>query len=145
MAVTVKSIRLWRGEVANTPGTLTGILEPLSRAGADLHVVMGYRYPGNEGKAAIELYPVTGKKLIALAQAAGLRAAPISALLIEGDDKPGMGYTIAKAISDAGINTAFFVTQVVGKKYSAVFGCDNDQDTRKAAVLIRKAAGGKKK
>jgi hypothetical protein len=145
MAVTVKSIRLWRCEVENRPGTLAGILEPLAKAGANLKVVMGYRYPGNEEKAAIELYPVAGKRITTAARAAGLKAARISALLVEGDDRPGIGSAIAKAISDAGINTAFFVAQVVGRRYSAVLGCDNDKDTRRTAGIIRKAAGGRKK
>ena len=62
MAVTVKRITLWRAEVANTPGILARALEPFAGTGTDLQVVMGYRFPGNESKAAIELYPVTGKK-----------------------------------------------------------------------------------
>ena len=62
MPVTVKKIVLWRKEVDNQAGMLAGTLEPLARAGADLHVVMGYRYPGNEAKAVIELHPLAGRK-----------------------------------------------------------------------------------
>jgi hypothetical protein len=145
MAATVKTIKLWRSEVENKPGVLAGTLEPLANAGADLHVVMAYRYPGNESKAAIELYPVAGKKATAAAQSAGLSAAPISVLLVEGDNKPGLGHAIAKAMSDAGINTAFLVAQTIGKRYSAVVGFETDEDTRRAAALIRKAVAGKKK
>ncbi len=140
MAVTVKTIKLWRSEVENKPGVLAGILEPLAQAGSGLQIVMGYRYPGNESKAAVELYPVSGKKAAAAAQMAGLSAAPISALLVEGDDKPGLGYRFAKAISGAGINAAFLVAQVVGRRYSAVFGFETEEETRKAAAVIRKAA-----
>ena len=46
MAVTVKKAVLWRKEIDNRPGMLANTLEPLSEAGADLQVVMGYRYPG---------------------------------------------------------------------------------------------------
>ena len=145
MAVTVKTIKLRRTEVENKPGVLAGVLEPLAAAGTDLHVVMGYRYPGDASKAAIELYPVTGRKAAAAAQKAGYRTAPISVVLVEGDNKPGLGYTIARAISDAGINAAFLVAQVVGRRYSAVFGCDTDADTRKAAAIIRKVVARKKK
>jgi hypothetical protein len=67
MAVTVKKITLWRAEVANRPGILARALEPFAGAGTDLQVVMGYRFPGNESKAAIELCPVTGKKNAAAA------------------------------------------------------------------------------
>jgi hypothetical protein len=145
MAVTIKTIKLWRTEVENKVGALASTLEPISRAGTDLKIVMGYRYPGNETKAAIELYPIAGKKASAAAQAANLSAAPLPVVLVEGDNRPGLGHAIASAISLAGINTAFLVAQVIGKKYSAVFGFDNDEDTRKAVTLIRKTAARKEK
>lgn len=62
MPITVKNISLWRKEVENQVGTLAHTLEPVTKAGANLHVLMGYRYPGDGTKAAIELYPVVGKK-----------------------------------------------------------------------------------
>ena len=61
MPVTVKNISLWRKEVENKTGVLAQTLEPLAKAGADLHVVMGYRYPGDESKAVVELYPISVK------------------------------------------------------------------------------------
>ena len=73
MAVTVKKAILWRSEVDNSPGMLANILQPLSEAGADLQVVMAYRYPGGENKAAIELYPVSCKKAATAAQNRGSR------------------------------------------------------------------------
>src|SRR6266571_8572910 len=69
MPVTVKQITLWRTEVENRAGVLAQTLKPLAEAGADLHLVMGYRYPGDESKAAIEVYPIAGKKVVAAAQA----------------------------------------------------------------------------
>ena len=88
MPVTVKSIKLWRKEVENQPGILAKTLDPFVDGGADLQVVMGYRYPGSVSKAAIELYPVTGK-LIKVAQAAGLGASSIPTLLVQGDNQAG--------------------------------------------------------
>ena len=43
---------------------LASTLEPLAEAGADLQVVMGYRYPGRTDKAAIKLHPVSGRKFL---------------------------------------------------------------------------------
>jgi hypothetical protein len=139
MPVTVKNITLWRKEVENRPGILAGTLEPLAEAGADLQVVMGYRFPGNESIAAIELYPVTGRASTKAAQAAGLEAFSIPTLLVDGDNKPGLGHAIARAIAEAGVNIAFLVAQVIGRKYSAVIGFDSPEDARKAAPLIKKA------
>jgi hypothetical protein len=144
MPVTVKSITLWRKELENQAGTLAETLEPLAEAGADLQVVMGYRYPGEETKAAVEVYPITGKKAIAKAKEAGLAASSIPTLLVEGDDRPGLGYSVAQAIAGTGINMAFLVAQVTGRKYSCVVGFDNEADAKKAAGLIKTAAGKKK-
>jgi hypothetical protein len=90
MPVTVKSISLWRKEAENKTGLLAQTLEPLAKAGSDLGVVMGYRLSGNEAKAAIEIYPVSGKKVKAAAIETGLAASAIPTLLVEGDNKPGL-------------------------------------------------------
>jgi hypothetical protein len=144
MSVKVKNISLWRKEVENKPGVLAQTLETLTRTGADLHVVMGYRYPGDETKAAIELYPVTGKKSLAAAQQAGLASSSIPTLLVEGKNKPGLGYALAQAIAEAGVDLSFLIAQVIGRKYSAVIGFVNQTDAEKAKALIKKAVSKKK-
>jgi hypothetical protein len=139
MAVSVKGITLWRREVENRPGALARTLEPLARAGADLNVLMAYRYPGDEARAAIELYPISGKKATAAAQAAGLAATSIPALLVQGDNRAGQAHAATRAIADAGINLSFFLAQVIGKKYSAVLGFETATDAQRASSLIKKA------
>lgn len=139
MPLTVKRIVLWRTEVDNQPGTLACTLQPLAQAGADLRLGMGYRQPGAEGKAAIEIYPIAGKKLTAAAHAAGLGPSTIPALLVEGANKPGLGHAVASAVAQAGVNLTFFVAQVVGKTCSAVLGCETEEDAKKAASAIKKA------
>ncbi len=140
MAITVKKATLWRKEVENRPGELANTLEPLVGAGADLKVVMGYRYGPGESKAAIELYPVAGRKALAAAKQAGLSGSAIPTLVVEGDDKPGLGHAIAKALADAKINLSFVIAQVIGRRYSAVFGFESEADAAQAARLIKKAA-----
>ena len=83
MPVTVRKVVLWRKEVENKTGILAQTLEPFAKVGADLHVVMAYRYPGNETMAAVEVYSVTGKKLTAAAAGVGLAASSIPTLLFE--------------------------------------------------------------
>jgi hypothetical protein len=139
MAITVTKITLWRAEVDNKPGALASTLEPPARAGADLKVVMGYRHPTAEGKAAIEVFPILGKKAATVAGAAGLSAAEIPALLVEGGNKTGFGYMIAQTIATAGINMAFFVAQVIGRKFAAVIGFETEDDAKKAIPAIKKA------
>ena len=141
MAVRVKGIVLWRKETENQSGVLAGSLEPFAKGGVNLQVVMGYRYPGNEQKAAIELYAVAVKKLTKAAQAAGFVASSASTLLVEGDNKPGLGHAITQAIADARINLGFLVAQVIGRKYSAVIGFESEDDAKRASALIKKASG----
>ena len=144
MAVSVKGITLWRREVDNRPGALARTLEPLAGAGVDLKVLMAYRYPGEEARAAIELYPVSGKKATAAARAAGLAATSIPALLVQGDNRAGQAYAATRAIADAGISLNFFLAQVIGQKYSAVLGFETEADAQRASGLIRKARASKR-
>jgi hypothetical protein len=145
MAVRVKSISLWRKEAENKTGLLAETLEPLAKAGADLSVVMGYRLPGNEAKAAIEIYPVSGRKMTAAATGVGLTDAAIPTILVEGDNKPGLAHKIAQTVADAGVDLSFFVAQGIGRRYSAVIGFANAADAKRAASLVKKAAGTKRK
>lgn len=138
MQATVRNVTIWRKEVDNRPGELAAVLTPLAKAGATLRVLMGYRVPGQEGKAAIEVYPVSGAKASRAAAAAGLTKSSIPALYVEGADKPGLGSALAEALAAAGININFLVMQAVGRKYSAVWGFESQAEARRAAALIRR-------
>jgi hypothetical protein len=142
MGLTLRRITLWREEVDNTPGILAKVLGPLADAGVNLQVVMGF--PGNETKAAIEVYPVSGKKTDT-ATSVGLSASTIPTLLVEGDNRQGLGKAIAEAIAEAGINLGFLVTQVIGRRYSSVIGFENEEDAKRATSLIRKVTAGTRK
>jgi len=144
MPLKVKRITLWRKELANQVGTLAETLDPLARAGADLQVVMGYCYPGDRTRAAVELFPVSTKKATAAAQGAGLAAAGVPALHVEGDNRAGVGHAITRALADAGVNLDFLVAQVIGRKFSLVLGFESDADAQKAVALIKKATAKKK-
>ena len=144
MPVTVKKVALWRRELANRPGALAGVLEPLARAGTDLQVAMGYRFPGNESRAAVEVAPVTSRKATAAAQGAGFQPSGIPTLLVAGDNRPGLGFALSQGMADAGINMAFLVAQVIGRRYSAVFGFESDADADRAAAIIKKASSARK-
>jgi hypothetical protein len=139
MAVSIRKITLWRTEVAHRPGALADLLEPLAAAGADLQTVMGYRIPGHEGRAVIEVAPVTNRKAALAAQSAGLAPDGAPTLLVLGDNRPGLANRIARALAASGVNIAFLVAQVVGRRYSAVFGFENEADLDKAADRIRAA------
>lgn len=141
MAVTVKEITLWRREIDNRPGMLAQTLGPLAKGAVDVEVLMAYRFPGDESRGAVELFPISGRKAVAAAQAVGLTAAAdVPAVLVTGPNRPGLGYETTTAIAEAGINLAFVVAQVIGSKFSAVVGFDSDADRRRAVALLKKTA-----
>jgi hypothetical protein len=143
MAITVRKITVWRTEVDNRAGALAQLLEALTAARGGLDVVMGYRVPGQHERAVIEVWPVSGKKLSQAAESVGLRPSETPTLLVLGDDRPGLGHAMARALADAGINLVFLVAQVVGRRYSAVFGFESAADAERAVGLLKKAKPGR--
>jgi hypothetical protein len=144
MALTVKRIKLWRREVENEPGVLARTLEPLAEAGASLRLVMGYRFPEAHERAAIELFPVAGRRAATAAEAAGLAPFDLPVLLIEGEDRPGLGARLGRGLAEAGLNIVFLVAQVVGRRFVAVLGLENESAATTAAKMVRgidRAAG----
>jgi hypothetical protein len=135
MALTLKEITLWRRHMDNTPGALAQVLEPFS--GSDLNVVMAYRIPGKETQAVVELYPITGKRATSKAQASGLVPADIPALWVQGPNRAGIGFQTTSAFAEAGINLAFLVTQVIGTRFSSIYGFDSDADRRQAIQILK--------
>lgn len=140
MAVTVKKITLWRREIEDRPGSLARVLAPVAEAGASLQVVMAYRYPEPAGRAAVELAPVTGRKPTAAAQGAGLGPSAIGALLVQGDDRPGLGSSLSDALGQAGISLHFLMALVSGRRYTAVFGFGSESEADRALPIIKKSA-----
>ena len=99
----------------------------------DLDLVIGYQ------GAVIDIAPVVGKKATTAAERAGFKPLPTSTILVEGENRPGICFTAARALGDAGVSMDSVVAQVVGKKYQALFGFKSDADAKKAAILIKKA------
>ena len=139
MAVKVRRITLWRAAVDDRPGVLAGALEPLAHAGTDLQMVMCYGNPGQEGQATIEVYPILTRRAVAAAQIGGFSASPVPVVLVEADNKPGLGYSIANAVAWAGLNIRFLLAQVTGKRYSAIVGFETEADAQKGELQIKKA------
>jgi len=117
---------------------LSSVLAPLAEVGADLQVVMGYHYHSMPDSAVIEVCPVSGKKAITAAGKVGLKASAIPTLLVQGDNKPGLGHAIAQAIAEAGINITFLVAQVIGTQFSAVMGLPDEAASKQVTALIKK-------
>ena len=140
MAVKIRRVQLWRTEIRNKPGVLADTLEPLAQSGTDLQVIIKYSLPGGSARATVEILPVKGKRAALAVQAAGFSLSPTPVLIVEGDNRPGLAYTVANTIAWAGISVRFLSAQVVGRRYSALLGFETADEAKKAASLIRKVA-----
>jgi hypothetical protein len=125
--MTVKNVQLWILHGADRKGLLADALEPLA--------VMGYRYPAELDRAAVEVFPID-PPLEAAARKAGFQPSETPCLLVEGDDRKGLGAEISRALANAGINMGFLVAETMGKKFSAAIGLATGQDATAAAKAI---------
>ncbi|MFA4015539.1 MAG: hypothetical protein RUDDFDWM_000626 [Candidatus Fervidibacterota bacterium] len=139
MAIRVMQIKPWKLETEDRPGALADALAPLAEAGVNLEYVEAYAHEAEPGKASIFVYPITGRKAINAASKAGFKQVSESPfVLVEGDDKPGMGQKLSRALADAGINIHGVSALVIGKKFRVVFSFESPQDAKKACRVLRR-------
>jgi len=143
--MTVKAVQLWILIGADRKGMLADALEPLVEAGANLQIVMGYRYPGELDRAAVEVFPIEGPAQQAAARKAGFDKSDTPCLKVDGEDRKGLGAQMARALADAGISMAFHVTEVVGRKFTSAIGFLTEEDAAKATKIIQGLRGPAKK
>ncbi len=139
MAISIQKLTLWTTDIGNRPGSLGALLGPLADAGCDLEVLMAYVKPGDPAKGVVELAPISGARATRAAKSAGLAPAAIPCLLVDGDNRQGLGHAIASALGAAGINLHFVVTLVSGKRYRAVFGFGAETQPAAVTRVIRSA------
>jgi len=140
MSITVRRADLWRAETANTPGSLAATLKPLAEKGTDLEIVMGFAKPDRSG-AVVEVSPVSTAADKKAARAAGLAQSTYPCVVIAGDNRSGLGYDVARALAEAGININFFVAQSLGESYTGLFSFEASAEADLAVKIIRKAVG----
>jgi predicted amino acid-binding ACT domain protein len=144
MSLKVTKMEVWSGEIRDRPGGLAGVLRELAGAGANLEMLVARRQPDRPGSGIVFLAPVKGRKATSAAAVAGLGpTAGVSALRIEGADRPGLGARLTGAIADAGINLRGLSAAVVGGRFAAYLAFDSRGDAEKAAKLIRAAGAAK--
>ena len=137
MTLNIRKGYLWRKEIENKPGTFASALEPFANAGQNLQIVMGYAKTTEHTQGAIEIFPVTDEKGKECAKAGGLSEMHEAVcLIVEGEDKPGIAYEIAKSIASVGVNLHFAMCQSVDKRFQACFGFGSEADADKAKASI---------
>ena len=139
MALKVSKVEIWSTTIEDRTGGAADKIEPLTNAGADFEFVFARRMPEQPGRGLCLISPVKGRKATAAATAIGFtRALDITALRVEGSDKPGSAARITRALAGAGISFRGLSASALGTKFVAYIAFDNADDAAKAAAVLRK-------
>ena len=139
MALKVSKADVWAVTIDDRPGGAAQKLEALSKAGANLEMVLARRTE-QPGQGVMFVTPLKGKKAVAAAQQAGMgKPESIYSVRIEGGDKPGLGSRIARALADAGVNFRGMSAIAIGKKFVSYIACDTADDQARAIAALKKA------
>jgi len=136
MAYTVSKVEMWTAEIDDRVGALDAKLAPLADAGVDLGIVVARRQ--QPGKGVVFAGPIKGAKGQKAASAAGLtRATDLTALRVEGANKPGDCRKVTRLLANAGISLRGLTASVCGSRYVMTIGFDYEADAAKAASLLK--------
>ncbi len=138
MALKVSKADVWAVTIDDRAGSTADKLETLSKAGADLEMLLARRTE-QPGKGVIFVTPLKGKKALDAAQQAGMgKPENIHSVRIEGGDKPGLGSKIARALGDAGVSFRGMSATAIGKKFVSFVACDSADDQERAIAALKK-------
>jgi hypothetical protein len=136
MALKVSKADVWAATIDDRPGGAAEKLDALSRAGANLEMLLARR--SEAGKGVMFVTPLKGKAMKAAQEAGMGQPQTIHSVRIEGGDKPGLGSKIARALGDAGINFRGMSAIAIGKKFVSFVALDSAEDQAKAISTLKK-------
>lgn len=129
---------LWMTEIADQSGSLARTLRAIADYGGDVDFVIARRTPEKPGRGVVFVSPLVGSEQLENASEVGLRrATDMPALKIEGNDSPGAGGKIMKAIADAGVSLQEISTTVLGNRFVCYAAFDSMADLEKAEMAIK--------
>jgi hypothetical protein len=131
-------VDLWITEISDQPGSLARTLRAIADYGGDLDLAIARRTPEKPGRGMLLVAPLVGHEQLENASEAGLRLAEdLRTLRVEGEDRPGAGSKIMKAIADAGVNLHEISMMVLGSRFVCYVGFDSLADLEKAEMAIK--------
>jgi hypothetical protein len=147
MAIEIRKVDVYMGEIEDRPGSLAAKLRALADAGADLEFVLARRQHtegGQAGKGLVFVAPIKGSRQSAAAAQAGLaKTDALHSLRLIAPNKAGTGARATRAIADAGVNLRGFSGTALANKAVVYFAFDSDADAKLAAKALKKALSGK--
>lgn len=137
MALEIRKVQVWSGEVVDLLGAAAAKLEHLANAGADLQFVFTRPHPQFQEAGVIFLAPILGAQQINAAREIGLQPAPdVTMLYIQGPNRAGIGFQLMSQLAVAGIAMQGMSFSAAGQKFGAYLAFNNTDDATTAVQVL---------
>lgn len=137
MLYLIKPVDVYVTDTMNRPGMLSRILEALCNAGANLEFVIARRVSQNTSRVFVA--PLKGVKALRAAHDVGLvRAAGMTALRIEGPDRPGLGAYLTRGLAAVGLNIRGLSAASIKKRSVCYLAFATKEEAALAQKTIKK-------
>ena len=132
-------VKVWIAELKDRPGSVSGKLAALAKAGANLEFILARRQPERPGKGVLFVSPLKGARQEEAARDCGfIEARTLSTVRVEGTNRTGLGHRMTGAVADAGINLRGLAASVYGRKFIAFFVFDTAKDARRGLQTLKR-------
>ncbi len=137
MALEIRKVQVWCGEIEDRPGAAAGKLEQLAQTGADLEFVFTRPHPNKQGASILFLAPISGDEQIQIARAIGLAPALNAPMLyVQGPNYPGKGFELMSHLAVAEISLKGFSISAAKGEFGAYLAFESQDDTTKAIQVL---------
>jgi hypothetical protein len=139
MAMKVKKIDIWVGDIRDEAGGLASALAPLVAAGIDFSFVIGTRRPDKPGTGTAYLGGLRGARQAKAASLAGfVKSEDAHGLRVVARDQPRLLHRVTSELAAAGINLRSVSASVIKSRCVMIFAFDDVEHRDKAAELLGK-------
>lgn len=137
MALSIRRVQVWCGEISDRPGAAAAKLANLAQSGADLEFIFTRPNPLKPQTSVIFLAPITGPDQIQAARAAQLGPSLDTFMIcVEGKNKAGIGYALMSNLAIAGLNLRGISISSINDRFVAYLAFDNLDVLTQAVQLL---------
>jgi hypothetical protein len=137
MSYVIENGEVWVGEYLDRPEGLAQFLAPLAGVGADIEFMLTHRVRQRDGRVLVFLAPLnTGPQRRAAQEVGMKRAIKMNTLLVEGPDRPGLLYRLARSIGQAGIRIRGVSAAARGSEVIIYISFYSPEDSSRARLIM---------
>ena len=129
---------VWSAPIDDKPGgLLTKIEDLVVKGNLNLEFLLAQRLSDEENKGSVFLFPISGERQEAMAARAGfVRNDRVFGLRVTGNDEPGIGYRILKALADRGVNLRAVSAAALRDQFVMYLALDTPGDAESATRIL---------